>query len=875
MRILLLFLTILPLAISLNSTSIQTNSEKCAPAKACVDGLILPAWQPQENLSTFTIVFRGTVYLLALLYLFLGVSIVADRFMAAIEVITSQEREVTLKKVTGEPYTVLIRVWNETVSNLTLMALGSSAPEILLSVIEIFGNHFEAGDLGPATIVGSAAYNLFVIIGICILIIPNGEVRRVLRNDVFWVTAVWSIFAYIWLYLILGFFSPNVVEAWEGILTFLFFFLTVISAYIANRFFPSAGRRIFGAQNVTSFARTKREGANKEEIKLENGDGSPEDQTDYLLQNETDPEVIAFEEHKRLFWQIFQEVRAENPDLNIKEIGKLTAWRALALTPKSRAVRRIQATRSLTAGIPLMKEVDSKAEEVVAPLLPAKEEKVVVQFQPCHYICMENVGKINVHLAVDRGSIEEPTLVTVQYKTIQDTAAEGRDYEGIQGTITFQPHEKVASIPIKIIDCEKYENDEQFHVQLYNARAISAADPSKEKPATIGPASSATIIIVDDDHAGAFGFSSEVFKVTENAETFYLKVERTRGAKGKVTIPYTVTEGRAKIGKDMLLPTEGVLVFLDGQTSSDIPIKIINDDKYEKSEDFYVQLGEPTWHQVDQEGENGADGKPLLAAHKRAKVIITEDQEFKHFIDKLIAKANCSVMVGTSSWKQQFSEALTVGTDDEDSPDGPPKEPTIIQKIIHYISLPWKIIFAFIPPTDYAHGWVCFVFSIFAIGVVTAIIGDVAAHFGCTVGLKDSVTAITLVAMGTSLPDTFASKVSAVQDKTADSSIGNVTGSNAVNVFLGIGVAWAIAAVYHAWNGTVFRVTAGGLAPAVTLFCIGSVICIAILQYRRYNKSVGGELGGPNGCRYISAAGFFGIWVAYITYCVLDAYCLI
>jgi solute carrier family 8 (sodium/calcium exchanger) len=78
--------------------------------------------------------------------------------------------------------------------------------------------------------------------------------------------------------------------------------------------------------------------------------------------------------------------------------------------------------------------------------------------------------------------------------------------------------------------------------------------------------------------------------------------------------------------------------------------------------------------------------------------------------------------------------------------------------------------------------------------------------FGCTVGLKDSVTAITLVAMGTSLPDTFASKTAAIQDKTADSSIGNVTGSNAVNVFLGIGVAWAIAAVYHAWHGRSFMV---------------------------------------------------------------------
>ena len=38
------------------------------------------------------------------------------------------------------------------------------------------------------------------------------------------------------------------------------------------------------------------------------------------------------------------------------------------------------------------------------------------------------------------------------------------------------------------------------------------------------------------------------------------------------------------------------------------------------------------------------------------------------------------------------------------------------------------------------------------IGVLTAVIGDLASHFGCTVGLKDSVTAISFVALGTSLP---------------------------------------------------------------------------------------------------------------------------
>jgi solute carrier family 8 (sodium/calcium exchanger) len=41
------------------------------------------------------------------------------------------------------------------------------------------------------------------------------------------------------------------------------------------------------------------------------------------------------------------------------------------------------------------------------------------------------------------------------------------------------------------------------------------------------------------------------------------------------------------------------------------------------------------------------------------------------------------------------------------------------------------------------------------------IVGEVATILGCAIGLKASVTAITLVALGTSLPDTFASKAAA------------------------------------------------------------------------------------------------------------------
>merc|ERR1712151_372350 len=87
------------------------------------------------------------------------------------------------------------------------------------------------------------------------------------------------------------------------------------------------------------------------------------------------------------------------------------------------------------------------------------------------------------------------------------------------------------------------------------------------------------------------------------------------------------------------------------------------------------------------------------------------------------------------------------------------------------------------------------------IGSLTAVIGDMASLFGCVLGIPDAITAITFVALGTSLPDTFASKAAAVEDPTADACVGNVTGSNSVNVFLGLGLPWMIGAIYWAING--------------------------------------------------------------------------
>ena len=197
-------------------------------------GMVLPFFSE----FTWARWFRGTIYLFALLWCFMGVSILADVFMCAIEKITSKTRIITIASATAKgTEEIEIRVWNDTVANLTLMALGSSAPEILLSIIEIVGNNFNAGDLGPSTIVGSAAFNLLVITAVCILAIDSSEVRVIKSVKVFFITSFSCVFAYIWLIIVLVGITADYIDIWEAVLTLLFFPILVLIAYIADKDF--------------------------------------------------------------------------------------------------------------------------------------------------------------------------------------------------------------------------------------------------------------------------------------------------------------------------------------------------------------------------------------------------------------------------------------------------------------------------------------------------------------------------------------------------------------------------------------------------------------------------------------------------------------
>ncbi|XP_008549239.1 sodium/calcium exchanger 3 [Microplitis demolitor] len=857
----------------------------------CTEGLVIPLWYPMEDIGLSDIIIRGTVYFFFLLYLFIGVSIISDRFMAAIEVITSQEKELVVKRQGQEPQIVVVRVWNETVANLTLMALGSSAPEILLSVIEIWAKDFQAGELGPGTIVGSAAYNLFVIIALCVFVIPKGEHRKIKHLRVFFVTATWSIFAYVWLYIILAVSSPGVLEVWEGLLTFAFFPATVLTAYVADQ------RLLIYKYLHKGYRMNKRgvivqgEGGDSEagvELEIKEHDG-PHLFVD-RVGDSCGQEAREFETTRRDYINTLRELRKKHPALPLEQLEVMAHEEVLGKGPKSRAFYRVLATRKMVGAGNLSRKISERAQsdlsEVKAELQRVEAESVDIEhinamrifFEPAHYTVMENVGTFEITVTRVGGDLNKSC--TVDYYTEDGSAEAGEDYVAARGTLTFEPGEVKKTIQLSVIDDDVFEQDEHFYVKLSNV----------SQPAMLVSPSLATVMILDDDHSGIFGFPERDIELVESVGQYPLKIVRYSGARGRVVVPFRTVEGTAKPGKQYV-HTEGTVTFEDNQTEKTIMLTIIEEDSYEKDALFYVELNEPQLQGAEaglaaaaelkppeertKEEKMAILGKPRLGDVSTAQIRIKESKEFKNTVDKLVQRANASIILGTSSWKEQFTEALTVsgGDDDADEADaeGRVSSPSTADYLMHSLTIFWKVLFAFVPPTNIAGGYLCFVISIVGIGVVTAVIGDVASYFGCTLGIKDSVTAIVFVALGTSIPDTFASKVAACQDKYADASVGNVTGSNAVNVFLGIGIAWSIAAIYHAYHGNQFEVEPGNLAFSVTLFCSEACIVIIVLMIRR-SKAIGGELGGPVGIKAITSILLFSLWLFYLVMSTMEAY---
>jgi len=468
---------------------------------------------------------------------------------------------------------------------------------------------------------------------------------------------------------------------------------------------------------------------------------------------------------------------------------------------------------------------------------------------------------------------------------------------------------------VTIIDDDEPEDDETFTVHL--------SEPSAT--CELGEAHVCVVTIQDDDGPGELLFQSTKIDTYESADRVALTVLRMRGCQGTVTCQWSTDDpapdpgdtasliqtgiqvasdatlaGLSYMGIDVprgdlgYVPASGQLIFKPGVTRMAIEVDLIDTGAYHRDDGFTITMSAP---------KGGA--KIIDHPRKRtemssvtAQVKVGADTVRKMKTDELIARLqehlasqastdeeavkkpamSISALDDDASWADQFAEAVEM-----------PLDGSTLSMLVWLLALPWKVIGAAVPPPEIANGWACFGVALVFIGILTAFIGDLASHMGCCMGLEKSVTAITFVALGTSLPDTFASKAAASNEPYADASIINITGSNSVNVFLGLGLPWMIAAFYWTINGFVeeaawreryaaepwytsdtpvgFAVPAGNLAFSVTVFCCTSTICLGVLIVRR--KVLGFELGGPLKLQWLTFALFVSLWFIYIYLSVL------
>ncbi|XP_019708732.1 magnesium/proton exchanger 1 isoform X1 [Elaeis guineensis] len=491
---------------------------------------------------------RAFLYLLGLAYCFIGLSAITARFFRSMENIVKQTRcIVELDSCTNAEVIKYEKFWNYTIADISLLAFGTSFPQISLATIDAIRNlgQLDAGGLGPGTLVGSAAFDLFPIHAVCVVVPKAGALKKISDIGVWLVELFWSFWAYFWLYIILEVWTPKVITLWEALLTVLQFGLLLIHAYAQDKHWPFVS------------------------IPLE---------------------------------------RSERPE----------DW-----------------------------------------------------------------------------------------------------------------------VP---------ENDNLF------------------------------------DHG-------------DNE-------------------------------------CNGCCEILQGSEENDSSIIDIS------SIHSYKDTG-PVYQNVPQNDVAESSTQALIK-----KKIVEEDQ------DVLLV------------WGRQFFDSLILESTESKKIDNVCLR---MARIFWQLSLaPWRLLFAFAPPYQIAHGWISFICSLIFISGIAYVVTQLTDQISCVTGINPYVIAFTALASGTSWPDLVASKIAAERQVTADSAIANITCSNSVNIYIGIGIPWLIGTTYNffVYQEPLYIPNAGGLSFSLLVFFVTSAGCIAVLVLRRL--ILGAELGGPKLWAWVTSVYFMFLWIIFV-----------
>jgi hypothetical protein len=227
-------------------------------------------------------------------------------------------------------------------------------------------------------------------------------------------------------------------------------------------------------------------------------------------------------------------------------------------------------------------------------------------FSQSDFVVTESDGIVTLSLIRIGGATGR---VTVDYEAKEHlTAKDGPDYVGRSDTVTFEDGVVTQSVSITIRDDIQYEPTEAFVVVLRHPT----------NGAVLGVNSTATVTIVDDDppERGVLEFEKSSIKVEEGEKHVEVKVVRSNGSDGPVSVEVEDRGGSAAADSDYTAVAE-TLSFADGETKARFRLYIKEDAIFEGDEELTLVLSAP-------------QGGATLGAQDTVLITIRDNEEAMH-----------------------------------------------------------------------------------------------------------------------------------------------------------------------------------------------------------------------------------------------------
>jgi len=285
---------------------------------------------------------------------------------------------------------------------------------------------------------------------------PRG-VKKVQDAGVFAITTVWSIIAYIWLYIVL---IDSIVKPYEAYLTLSFFFFLIIMAYIAD----CLRRRTIKSREDAKYGHGENHEQAADANKRPNNiiDKKPLDFYNVLLPQESgqkpkdEAEEKLSNEMKEFLLVEFGTTKVSEvnkDDLKAKLDGpafieRIGYRKAVAVNYKKEAIAKGQILRR---------------ENMKASVLKEENKNPKFGFSCLHYSVSEAAGALKINIL---NKSKQPGTVWVRTK--EGDAQPDLDYKHIDQEVTFKQGQAETTVSVQIVDDDGWEPDEDFYVELYN-----------------------------------------------------------------------------------------------------------------------------------------------------------------------------------------------------------------------------------------------------------------------------------------------------------------------------------------------------------------------------------------------------------------------